>query len=189
MKHKHESKQEFSYAHRAKSSTPQPALHDDCVFFPEKSPLTDNLYVEQKAGAVQERRVRGGEKKRRQGQGRDTSGRGSYLQSAGSLISDKNIVNQGSKEDRVWALCPQTDRQMDRRTDRISTSVSHFAGIYCICSKVPRLIIMGRQKSHPRPGSVRGSRVSALPSLLLSFIRPIAAEGGRDGGGGRKKID
>lgn len=78
--------------------------------------------------------------------------------------------------------------------DRVSTSVSHFAGIYCICSKVPRLIIIGRQKSHPRPGppSVRGSRVSALPALLLSFIQTIAAKGGQTGGmagKGEKKID
>lgn len=86
-----------------------------------------------------------------------------------------------------------TDRQVDGLTDRVSTSVSHFAGIYCICSKVPRLIMMVRQKSHPRPGppSVRGSRVSALPALLLSFIQPIATEGGQTGatvGKGEKKL-
>lgn len=119
-----------------------PTSHDDSASFPERSPLTDNLYVEEKVGALHGRRVRGGERGKkqppRQGQGRDTSGRGSYLQSAASLISDKDIVNQGSQEVYVWALCPQTDG----RTDRVSTSVSHFARTYRICSKVPPLIIM-----------------------------------------------
>lgn len=73
-----------------------------------------------------------------QGQGQDTSCTGSNLQSVGSLVSDKNIVNQETKETPAWAACLY-------KTDRASTSVSHFVRIYTSWSKVPCLIIVEGQ--------------------------------------------
>lgn len=72
------------------------------------------------------------------GQGQDTSCTGSNLQSVGSLVSDKNIVNQETKETPAWAACLY-------KTDRASTSVSHFVRIYTSWSKVPCLIIVEGQ--------------------------------------------
>lgn len=139
-----------------------------------------------------EKGAREGRKKKppRQGQGRDTSGWGSYLQSAASLISDKDIVNQGSKEAHVWALCPQTGGQAGRRTDRVSTSVSHFAGIYRICSKVPPLIIMVSAEIPPKTWTSISTWLTCVSSTVsYSSIYSACSRWWQADGRVKKKID
>lgn len=111
---------------------------DDSASFPEKDhwQIAHTLNRES-SGTGKEK------KKRRQGQGQDTSCPGSNLQSVGSLISDKDSVNQEAKETAAWALCLY-------KTDRASTSVSHFVGIYCSWSQFPCLIITGTRKLESR---------------------------------------
>lgn len=100
---------------------------------PSQEKTTDRLPIHWiKGDTLQER------EKTRQGQGKDTSFPGSNLQSEGSLLSDKSIVNQETEETPAWALCLY-------KTGRDATPVSYFVGIYSRCSKVPCLKIMERQ--------------------------------------------